>query len=531
MPTLFRRIPARSGTWVLALLFAGLFALKLWAIYQHYPDTDGDEIIYSEPAVAFAQEGHFALPALARQIELKYPEVDSLDCSFHLTPPVALWLRLPPILAFGTGMETRRLADALILLGVFSAFFFAVKRFSSYGVTFLTLLAFGLHPRVLWATPGRPDLAGLMFGLLAFLAVSGRKTPRVPIPLHILGGFLVGLGFLCHPFSGIVWAIAIWLVIAFGTWPDWKRLCLDTLACILGGILSLTLWGAFIAGDYESWHQQFFWMLEVKRSMGSNPVTSLWWLCKDTVLRNPFVCFVVLAGFAFGPGKTLRLRLAFLFALLIGGLYRIMTVEPWFPAYHAHFWAMLCLMFALSIPASKNEGVPWNSGWFFSPLLRICTAVLIILTGVLTTYNRIAELVFLPHRQQSLRIESLLKSHINPGDRVLSECAHYFDIPSKDRWATEQHETLDLLQFDVVVTTTNPPTMETKQPAVWRDSFSPSQVGQIQSGFELVASAPCIYLPETLQFLKYYRPHTTAAYIFRRKASVDAGSPEEKPKN
>jgi hypothetical protein len=514
-----------AAPWALWLLLALLLAAKLFSGLEGYPPTWCDEIVYTEPAVNYVQTGHFAAPGIARQLGTK--GLTGLDEHYFLNVPLGTYARVAVYEVFGTGQPGRRLADWLFLLTAASALLFALRHWVSPRAALLAGVIFLLH-RIVGDAYGRPDLLALAFGLLALWLVTkpleADADRKIIFGRAFIAGLLIGLSGFSHQFGGVFWAA---LTVAAQMVIQYKRIKLvDQILWLavfgLGGLTVAVVWLPQIASAPQAWHDQFFYLVNLKKHLAKNFGKGVYYLASDTVAKNPAACLLAaVAVLAVRQRKTVRGR--FILMLLAGAavlaVWRCHSFEAYVRQYSIHFWAVICLLMAFVF----DEWSAWLGKKLPSArarLLQNATIVVLLLSGSLQTGITSVESFVLPFHRTRTEINALLQKNISPNDRVLVGDSFYYDVPARQKSVWYWSEKLDLGNYDVVVaqfpTVDDIPVSDGRDRDQYNNCFSQEQAELFRRDFELVASVHGVMLPAKFS-PPHYRPNVLGCYIYRNK--------------
>jgi hypothetical protein len=490
----------RSGTKTfLVLLLAGILAFKLVCALAGYPRVWGDEIAYTEPAIQWVSTGVYATPGLARQLELK--GVPGLERNSFMSVPLGAYARVPVNRLLGTDQTRRRVADWLFLVLATGVLFCALRPWGSGEIALFCCLVFCLH-KFTGNDTGRPDTLSLAFGLAAPAVWSGwwrrhthETAARPPAGLALLTGFLIGLSGLTHQFGGVFWAVmVVALVIAqagrtlgLAGWARWL------FFFGLGGLAGICLWLPQIWTAPDLWSRQFFYMLHLKQHLDKSFTGSLLEQLQDTLLRNPAVLLVLVAGLAVTRRRWSSANPVIVLLGCLAGLtvWRCTAFEVYQHFYSIHFWAVICLLLGLLTPdvvAFIAARLPdRHRGW-----IRPAVFAGVLLPGLFSLYEPFVEVFVLPSAQVRSTVIHLLQARISPGDRVLASPDFYFDVPATHKSVWMWAETLDLKQYDALVVTF--PSKASIQVFEHRDQwdqwFTPQQARDFAANYELTDRLP-----------------------------------------
>jgi hypothetical protein len=510
------------ASWKLLSLLALLLLVKLFSALEGYPPTWCDEIVYAEPAVNFVQNGRYAAPAIARQLETK--GLKGLDEHCFLSPPLGTYARVAMYELFGANQTGRRLTDWVFLVLTTTMLLWLLSRWVTPPATLLTGIIFVLD-RIVADDFGRPDLLSLLFGLAALFFVT-RQTNPAATEKSFFGqayvvGLLIGLSGLCHQFGGVFWGVIVVAVQVARPEPRWRPVKIAQWLAffVLGGLTAALFWLPQIATAPQAWHQQFFYMLDLKYHLAKSFAGSARVLAADTFGKNPAVCLFVAASVLavkWRNAAQTRLRRVLMVCFLLLAVWRCHSFEPYIRQYSIHFWAVICILFAFAF----DEWSAWlkqriSSTW--AHRFHNASIVLIILAGSLTTYVAIAEAFLLPFHETRNEITVLLRENISPNDQVLVDAAFYYDVPARNKSIWYWSEKLDLSDYDVVVapfpSLEAVPVSDGKDRDQWNNCFSPEQAAVFRRDFKLIAQVPSIYGVPLAPHL--YTPRINGCYIYR----------------
>ena len=516
------------ASWKLLSLLALLLLVKLFSALEGYPSTWCDEIIYSEPAVNFVKAGHYAAPSIARQLETK--GVSGLDEHCFLSPPLGAYARVAMYELFGADQTGRRLTDWVFLVLTTAMLLWLLGRWVTPQATILTGMVFVLH-RIVADDFGRPDLLSLLFGLAALLVVTRKNEPATTDKSFFghayVVGLLIGLSGLCHQFGGVFWGVIVAAVQIIQPEPRWRPVkTAQWLAFfVLGGLTAALSWLPQIAAAPQAWHQQFFYMLDLKYHLAKNFAAAARTLAADTFGKNPAVCLLVAASVLavkWRSAAQTRLRWVLMVCFLLLAIWRCHSFEPYNVSYSIHFWAVICILFAFAFDEwstwlKQQVAIAWAHRFLNASI------ALIVLTGSLTTYVGIAEAFLLPFHETRKEITTLLRENISPTDHVLVSDAFYYDVPAHSKSIWFWSEKLDLNKYNVVVApfaaAESIPVFDGNGRTQLNDSdqydqcFSAQQVAVFRRDFKLIAKIPTISGWQLAPHL--YTPMIKGCYIYR----------------
>ncbi len=501
--------PWQAG--VLAVFLALIFSVKLFSSLAGWPRTWCDEVWYSEPAVNYINHGVYAAPGLLQQMDQL--EIGGFDQHSFLFAPLTAYARIPIYLLFGAEQAGRRIADCIFLALATGALALLLRQWCSVRVVLLSCLLFATHKYV-WLDYGRPDLLSLMFGILALSVLmrhlNGRNKTDLHPPLQknrignaFLVGLLIGWSGLSHQVGGVFWGLIIIAAkLTQGERSRGRGSLLQWLVFFgLGGLAGVALWLPQILSAPAVWWSQFSYMLSVKHHLMKSFSGSLVELGNSTIIRNPFVFVLLAAGLLAKRScwAITDIRMVLIACLGLLGIWRCWAFEPYNPWYSIHFWAAICILFALATGDLIEflKAPPLTGKKPFVKKAAVVCAMLAVLAGFIPAYNTLVECFMLPFQETRSNAIALLHSHISARDRVLVEPACFFETPSTNKSVWQWADKLDLNDFDVVVT--HYPSKESivvfQDRDSWLDWFTPSQAKIFLDNFELVAGVPPVPLP------------------------------------
>ena len=490
-----QKCPSRvSVFWLGALVL--LLAFKLVCALTGYPPTWCDEVVYTEPAVNFVNEGVFASPGLAQQLELTGG--GGFDQHSFLNVPLAGYARVAIYKLVGTEQSGRRITDWIFLVLATGALFFALRQWCALEISVFCTIPFVLHKTV-GNDQGRPDLLSLTFGLLAFAILSRQLRPEIKdlaakgrTWTALLVGFLIGLSGLTHQFGGVFWAfiIVVVKVTQEGRALGWLTLTRWAAFVGVGGLAGISLWLPQIFHAPDVWAMQFSHMLNLKHHLLKSFPGSLSETVQDTVFRNPCLFLVLIAGLAIKRKKRsiTDIRLVLIGCLIVLAIWRCYSFEPYLQAYSIHFWAVICILLGLAagdlIEYAQDRFPTKRPARIANTLLGV-----VLLGGMMSLYTPFIEVFMLSSAKVRADASQLLHSSISERDRVLAGPAWYFDVPSTNKSVWVWTEKIDLNDYDAVVTSypskqSAPAFRERDQ---YIDCFTPEQSQVFLKNFELVA--------------------------------------------
>jgi hypothetical protein len=502
---------AATAICVLALL--AVLVVKARAAFDEYPESIADDVVYMEPAWQAVTTGSFANPGIASQLAQK--GVPGLDHSSYLNLPGTLWIKTPMLWILGPGLRGLRLVDFLITLGTIAAFAFAARSLVTSWRWLLAIAVFVLNPLVIWPVAGRPDSLSALFGLLALGLLFGSRRDEAPAPSNVKVaaiGALLGCCAACHLFGGIYWGatvLALLVAADFNPRSFLRRLPILAAAWAVPASVNVA-W--LLRGGPDAIHQ-FFWMINLKRSLLHSFPAALVNTLIQTVARNPLILPILVALPWLPVRLPRRLLIAWILILAALAAWKSATFEAYSRSYEIHLWASLCCLFAIALEglrSSANRLATWLTRTTSGPAFL---ASALILTGALTGYNRWIDAIGFNRANQHERMKQLASATVTPGARVLSTCDAYFLVKRRGVVAMVWHENLDLASFDFVVTRGPPVTKPSRDQ--WSDVLTPQQDQVLQQRFRLVAQVPAVTL-DLRHYPGSYRPGVPGLNIYRR---------------
>lgn len=501
---------------LISLLF--IVAIRITGI-TNYGTTASfvDDVIYVDPAITLLRSGVFAAPGIAEQLAEK--GIVGLDTSYHVTAPLN-WALRAPFLACSTNIPRgKALADLFFLL-ILAVSFFLSSRLLSSGVVALYFTSLFLTYKVVgFAAPGRPDLLSAAFGLCALACVlySAQRSASATWPF--LTGVLCSLSLLAHQFGGIVWTAACLAAFAANRSATSSRNfpLRELVMLMIGGSLPLIAYTLFVLQDFENWCSQFFWLVELKKTLTKDAQLSLIDVAKQAIFRNPVALALIFAslGVLF-IGKDLmhkKMAVALVATLVISIAWRVLSFEHYNSHYNVHFAALICLVGSLSIPSLVRVAADISkfAGW--TVWVALLAALLI---GLVSCIYPIASLLLLPHSAAYEERRAALEG-IPIDARVLVSCDLYFEVDRANKMAMAHHERVDLRTFDYVVASiAQVPVADHKDQ--WFDTFTMAQASIMDESFGLVRRVPSQQLGFSVP-LTPVQPKTLGLFLWRQKGA------------
>ena len=505
---------------LLGLVLTGQLLLGI----KNYLPTVTDEAVYVEPAVNYVEHGHIASPGLA--LQLGQSGIPGLTETSSLAVPVATYARIAVLKIFGTDLAGRRIADWFFMLAAISAFLPVARRFS-FKAGLGAFIVFAFHPIILWHSPGRPDLLAMAFGLLALgvllwaMDPPNRSADRRFLAGMIASGLLVGLSGMAHQFGGIFWGLVLSLVFFALVWNSGEksRIGLGYLFFLGGGAVAVLVWLPAILENHRFWWAQIHFFPHLKNRLDVNFWRSLKELSVQTLLLKPFLglsLLVLLLTRAVSDAER-KIIAALAASIILLAVLRCASFEYYNPNYRVHFHAVLCVLFGFAAHWLWR----WLEKRFVAEKIQLAFWVAtlgLVFVGRETNYASLADAFFLPKSERPAALTAMVQRDIKPGDKVLANTIMYLDVPGERKTLMFETQHLDLLGFDVIVTS-NPeiPWAETRDQYI--DYFSRRQAEDFAKYFVCVDSTAAA----TVLGLKHHV--LPGGYIFRRTNSRTTAAP------
>ena len=241
----------RDWVW-LAALAAVFLAWHVPLIYRTSPGQDEDW--YGVPGITILQTGLPQIPYIPSRDPASV--CYRADVALYALPPLGFYLQALVHLVLGVGIGPARMASVLAgLAAVYLTYdlsrrWFDDRRGALLAATLYTLSRAFFFP----ATTARPDLAAVVFGLLAIRCVA-RPTSELQPRTALAAGTAAGLSLLAHPF-GAVPTVQVILAILAGPGRVGRRLLGVILAAGMA-FLVLALWIPLIALHPDLFRIQF----------------------------------------------------------------------------------------------------------------------------------------------------------------------------------------------------------------------------------------------------------------------------------
>jgi 4-amino-4-deoxy-L-arabinose transferase-like glycosyltransferase len=370
----------RDRAWLagLALLFLA------WRVPLMYRTVAGqDEDWYAVPGVSILRTGVPQIPYIPSRDPAS--ACYKADVILYALPPLAFYLQALVNLLLGPGIGPARMASAVE--GLIAAWLvYDLGRFwtASSRAGLLAALAFlTCRSFVFPATTARPDMAAVLFGLLAVrLAVAHGREPRRS---SLVGsGIAAGLSLLSHPF-GAVPATQVGLALLTGHGLLRKRLIDATLFGTIA-VLVFALWIPLILLHPDIFRAQFVANVLGRAGPGLGATLRAPWSALGYQVRQ-FVDFAT-------PTQVLVLATGAVWALVVSrdGRFRyhlaasvllLVLFEGRHPTlgYYAFPSALACVGLGMlgDAVATKIEAIPAAGRW--STGLVACAIALGLLPG------------------------------------------------------------------------------------------------------------------------------------------------------
>ena len=475
-----------------------------------------DDVIYVDPAVSLAKNGVVAAPSIAKQLAGK--GIVGVDTSYHISTPLNWAIRLPLIACITNIPQAKASADVFILLLLGGSFFLSSRFLSSKAVALYFTSLFLTYKVVGFAAPGRPDLLSAAFGLFALACVLYSEQHRASARWLLIAGVLCSLSLLAHQFGGVVWTAASLATLAVHRKAASRSVPFRELAIlIIGASLPLIAYMLFVLRDFENWRSQFFWLVELKRTLNKDAQLSLIDVAKQVILRNPIALALVLTslGILLIGKDVMHKRTAFaLIATLVFAIaWRVLGFEHYTSHYNGHFAALICLLGSLSLPNLVQVAGDASNAAKWTVWITLLAALLI---GIVACIHPIASVLLLPHSAAYEERSAALRG-VPIDARVLVSCDLYFEVDRPNKIAMAHHERVDLRTFDYVVASiAQIPVADHKDQ--YFDTFTMAQDSIMAGSFELVRSVPSHRLDFSVP-LTAVQPKTLSLFLWRQKGA------------
>jgi hypothetical protein len=512
------------ASWKLLSVLLLLLLFKLFCALDGYPPVWGDEVFYTEPAVNFVQGGPYAAPGIDRQLETK--GVNGLAEHYFLNVPIATYARMPVYEVAGANMIGFRLADWIFLVLATVALLIVLRRWVTPRTCILTGIVFATN-RVVESDFGRPDVLSMAFGLVAlFLVTKPHGSGDIGKPSlgrAYAAGFFIGLSGLTHQFGGIFWAVIV-VAVQFaiqGTALNPLRSAQWMVCFGLGGLTGVLLWLPQIAMAPLAWYQQFSFMVSQKYHLFKNFGQSAHNLAVGTIGKNPIAVLLILfCPLIVGWRKLSHLKLwwTLVACLLLLAVWRCHSFEPVVLNYAVHFWAVICILFALAF----DDLTGWTKRQFSANkagLMQFAATASIVALALVMNYIPAVETCVLPYTATQKKIAAILRESIAPNDQVLAGPAFYYEVPAHIKSLWVWSEKLDLNDYSVVVAPFAPqdiPVSGGKGKDQWSQCFTLEQADVFRRDFKLVTNVPAIWF-RPRYYPTSYQPHIFGCYLYRNQ--------------
>ena len=499
-------------TFLLCATLAFYLGLRLVPALRGDPSIGTDEALYVEPSVNYLQSGEFASSGVAPQMAKR--GLGGLEHTYLYPSPVPMWTRAALMKMVGVDSRGRRLVDFTFLVFLVGAFYLAARRFLPVNGALLAANLYVLNPNVGFTTAGRPDVLSACFGLLACGVCLSRWVTTATTEggwrgwgAVFLAGMLVGASGLSHQFGGVAWGLVAATLVAMGVKRDGvgRTVCMEGVL-VLGGLAAV---GLCVAADRSSpgeLERRYLWIVAMKQAVGKNFVVSLYSSVRQVFYRNPFVLPVVIyaavCGFRSRNAVLCRVFAGLACVLIV---WRCVSFETGNSTYAPHYWGVICLAFGAGFGELAAARVK----------LATLVGVASVAAGFVACASDFGTAYALPHAGQFRKIQEALRAEIKPGDNVLAATPEYFAIPSKRKTLMYFSEDLDIMDYDVVVLSFNPP------PGGFLpvcDYLTPPQAEALRSHFVLVEAID----PAVIQYarLRIGPWRTAGCYIFRKSTGA-----------